>query len=154
MELLILTPAEIAFLSLPPAGTDDLQARLSRRLGALLTARLRLPVRVEAHWDEMDVESAATPCWQPDAALATLWLTRRLGGQPAAGRVSFVPRSLIQNLDACLAECWLDTAAPPRLPAALGWRITTAFTQSGLSVQMPHYPTDMTRWAREIIRHD
>jgi hypothetical protein len=152
MELLQLTPAEIAFLTVPPAVPDDLQPRLSRRLGAMLTARLHLPVRAEAHDAAASADVPAAPSWQPDAALATLWLTRRLGGQHVAGVASFVPASLIHNLDALLAECWLDAAAPATLPAALAWQITTDSTQAMLAVQLPRHPTDVTRWAREAIR--
>ena len=46
MQLLQLTPAEIAFLTTPPVAADGLQTRLTRKLAATLTARLRLPVQV------------------------------------------------------------------------------------------------------------
>jgi len=153
MKLLDLTPAEMAFLSMPPIAADDVQSRLSQRLGAMLTARLRLPVRALAQTGSATVDAVATPCWQPDAALATLWLTRRLGGQHVTGKAPFVPRSMIRSLDALLAECWLDAAAPVRPPPVLAWRITTHFTQAMLAVQLPRHSNDMTRWAREVIRH-
>jgi hypothetical protein len=44
MRLHALTPAERAFLTEPAAGTGDLPARLTRKLAATLSARLRLPV--------------------------------------------------------------------------------------------------------------
>jgi len=153
MKLLDLTPAEIAFLSSPPAVPDDLQARLTRRLGAMLTARLHLPVQLQTQSGLATIDAAARLCWQPDPALATLWLTRRLGGQRVAGVASFVPRSLIQNLDEVLAECWLDAASPATFPPALVWRIETDSTQAKLAVLLPRHSNDMTRWAREVIRH-
>jgi hypothetical protein len=152
MKLLELTPAEIALLALPPVMANDVQTRLSRRLGGMLTARLRLPVRAQTQNGGVSTDVTTTPCWQPDAALATLWLTRRLGGNRVTGVAPFVPRSLIRSLDALLAECWLD-AAVPAIPPVLAWQLTTDFTQAKLAVQLPRHPTDMTRWAREVIRH-
>jgi hypothetical protein len=153
VKLLELTPAEIAFLSSPPSVPDDLPARLTRRLGAMLTARLHWPVHIQAQTALASTDSPLKPCWQPDPALATLWLTRRLGGQRVEGVASFVPRSLIQNLDGLLAECWLDAAAPATFPFALAWRIEADSTQAMFSVQLPRHSNDMTRWAREVIRH-
>ena len=153
MRLLELTPAEIAFLAAPPTASDSLQARLTRKLAATLSARLRLPVHVMAQPFAAPVDAPASPKWQPDAALASLWLTRRLGGQRVMGVTSFVPRTLIHTLDAALAECWLDAVAQVTLPAALAWQITAAHTQATLAVQLPHPPSDMTRWARGVIRH-
>jgi len=159
MRLLELTPTEIAFLTASPAASDGLQARLTRKLAATLTARLRLPVQMTAMPPTMLQAQAAaapvdaTPAWQPDAALATLWLTRRLGGQRVMGVTSLVPGTLIHTLDAALAESWLDGAAQAGLPPALAWQVTAAHTQAALVVQLPHPTTDMTRWARGVIRH-
>ena len=153
MRLLELTPAEIAFLRAPVPASDGLQTRLTRKLAATLSARLHLPVQVTTHLVPEPVGAPAAPAWQPDAALATLWLTRRLGGRDGAGGGSFVPGSLIRGLDAVLAECWLDASAQATLPHALAWHITTDHTQATLAVQLPHSTTDMTRWAREVIRH-
>ena len=157
MRLLELTPTEIAFLTAPAAASGGLQARLTRKLAATLTARLRLPVQVTAMPPMMlqaqAVDAPATPAWQPDAALATLWLTRRLGGQRVMGATSLVPGTLIHTLDAALAESWLDGAAQAGLPPALAWQVTAAHTQAALVVQLPHPTTDMTRWARGVIRH-
>ncbi|MBI1283528.1 MAG: hypothetical protein GC183_04220 [Thiobacillus sp.] len=153
MKLLELTPAEIAFLSWPPSVPADLPARLTRRLGAMLTARLHRPVQVQVQSGLALADSLLKPCWQPDPALATLWLTRRLGGKRVAGVASFVPCSLIQNLDGLLAECWLDAASPATFPLALAWCIEADPTQAMLSVQLPRNSNDMTRWAREVIRH-
>ena len=151
--LLELTPAEVAFLTASHAQTDGLQARLTRKLAATLTARLRLPVQAISQPAVARVEPTAIPGWQPDAALATLWLTRRLGGQRVAGAASFVPHTLLHTLDTALAECWLDAPPEARLPTALAWQIASDSTQATLAVQLPHHTTDMTRWAREIIRH-
>jgi len=153
MRLLELTPTEIAFLTAPAAASDDLQGRLTRKLAATLTARLRLPVGLTAQPAAAPVDTPTTPTWQPDAALATLWLTRRLGGQRVMGATSLVPRTMIDTLDAALAESWLDGGAQGRLPPALAWQITAAHTQATLVVQLPHPTTDMTRWARGVIRH-
>lgn len=153
MRLLELTPAEIAFLAAPAAASDSLQARLTRKLAATLSARLRLPVQAMAMPADAPADTPASPTWQPDAALASLWLIRRLGGQRVMGTTSFVPHTLIHTLDAALAECWLDAAAQASLPAAMAWQITAAHTQATLAVQLPHHTTDMTRWARGVIRH-
>ena len=153
MRLLELTPAEIAFLTTPPPAPDGLPARLTRKLVATLSARLRLPIRALPQPAPELVDAPAAPMWQPDAALATLWLTRRLGGRDVGGGGSFVPGSFVRTLDAVLAESWLDAPAQGALPHALAWRITTALTQATLAVQLPDSSTDMTRWAREVIRH-
>jgi hypothetical protein len=153
MRLLELTPDEIAFLTAPSDAPDALQDRLTRKLVATLTARLRLPVRLTSHPPaETWVDAPGTPGWQPDAACCALWLTRRLGGQGATGSTRLVPGSLLRMLDAVLAETWLD-AAPATTPPALAWHIATDLTQATLAVQLPHSTTDMTRWAREVIRH-
>lgn len=153
MRLLQLTPAETAFLTAPVAARDPLQARLSRKLAATLSARLRLPVEARAMPVDAPADAATSPTWQPDAALASLWLIRRLGGQRVMGTTAFVPHTLIHTLDAALAECWLDPAAQASLPAALAWRITAAHTQATLAVRLPPHTNDMTRWARGVIRH-
>jgi hypothetical protein len=153
--LLELTPAETAFLTTSAGGAEAFQARLSRRLAATLTARLRLPVRATPQPAAASEGTPATPAWQPDAALCGVWLTRRLGGQHLMGSASaaFVPHTLIRTLDAVLAESWLDAPTPAALPPALAWRLATDFMQATLAVQLPHPPTDMTRWAQGVIRH-
>ncbi len=153
MQLLELTPAEVAFLTPPHAVPDCLQTRLSRKLAAMLIARLHQPVQMLAQVVDTPVTAPAMPGWQPDPALATLWLTRRLGGQYVMGETAFVPPSLIEALDAALAECWLDGAAGAALPRAMAWHITAASARASLVVQLPHHPPEMTRWAREVIRH-
>lgn len=155
MRLLELTPAETAFLAAAPAGPDRLQARLTRKLAATLSARLRLPVQAMAMVMPADAPAGApaSPVWQPDAVLASLWLVRRLGGQRVIGTTPFVPHTLIHTLDAMLAECWLDEAAQADPPAALAWQLTAAHTQATLAVRLPRPTTDMTRWARGVIRH-
>ena len=153
MQLLELTPAEIAFLTATPPASGGLQTGLTRKLAATLSARLRLPVQAIPQPAPKPVDAPVSPTWQPDAALATLWLTRRLGGRDVVGGGSFVPGSFVRTLDAVLAECWLDAPAQGTLPPALAWHITTDLTQATLAVQLPHSSTDMTRWAREVIRH-
>jgi sugar (pentulose or hexulose) kinase len=153
MRLQELTLAETALLTAPAAAPDDLQARLTRKLAATLSARLHLPVQAMAMSVDVPAAALASPVWQPDAALASLWLIRRLGGQHVMGTTSFVPHTLIHALDAALAECWLDAAAQASLPAALAWQLTATHTQATLAVQLPHTTTDMTRWARGVIRH-
>ncbi|MFP5410087.1 MAG: hypothetical protein ACLGG6_03845 [Gammaproteobacteria bacterium] len=149
MRLLELTPEEADFLSGPQAAC--LQDRLARRLAAVLSARLRLPLTLHAGWATALTAPPAVPVWQPDAALATLWLTRRLGGRRPAGVAPFVSSSLIRTLDETLAECWLD--APSTLPAALAWRVGSGLGAVALSVQLPQSEIDMTRWAWGVIRH-
>jgi hypothetical protein len=152
MQLLELTSAEMAFLA-PPLATGSLEGRLTQKLAATLSARLRLPVHLAAQPFDAPADAPAAPHWLPDAAMATLWLTRRLGGQHVTGSTVFVPPSLIHTLDAALAECWLDAKAPAMLPAAMTWHITADGTRATLAVQLPHHTIDMTRWAREVIRH-
>ncbi len=154
MRLLDLTPAEIAFLAAPRIPAYGLPTRLSQRLAATLSARLRLAVRLQPDTIATSADEAPTqPRWQVDAALATLWLTRRLGGQRVVGTTAFVPRSLIQTLDTVLAEYWLDAVAHAVHPHALQWQVAGDFAQARLGVQLPHDPHHMTRWAREVIGH-
>ena len=153
MRLLELTLAETAFLTAPAAAPDHVQARLSRKLAATLSARLRLSVEALAMPVDAPTDAATSPTWQPDTALASLWLTRRLGGQRVMGTTAFVPHTLIHTLDAALAECWLDAAAQATLPAVLAWRITAAHTHATLAVRLPPHTNDMTRWAQGVIRH-
>lgn len=153
MQLLELTSAEVTFLTAPSAAPNSVQMQLTRTLAATLTARLRLPVQVLEQAATMPADAPTTPIWQPDAALATLWLTRRLGGQRVTGTTTFVPPTLIHTLDATLAEYWLGVAKQAVLPPALAWTITTGLAQAMLVVQLPHHTIDMTRWARGVIRH-
>ena len=153
MQLLELTPAETAFLKPRPAATDHSQQRLTQHLAAVLTARLRLPVQLCAYPATEAVDAQATPVWLPDAALATLWLTRRLGGKHVVGVAPFVPRTLIHTLDEILAECWLDGEAQSTLPAALAWQVSAGHTQARLAVYFPQRITDMTHGSRGVIRH-
>lgn len=150
MALHGLTPAEVAFLTAPG---DGLSERLTRRLAAILSARLQLPVRLQSCVAPAPAAAPAHPAWQPDPALSALWLTRRLGGRRAAGAAPFVPGTCIRTLDAALAECWLDAPAQGTLPPVLAWRIAADSTEAVLVVQLPSSTDDMTRWAREVIRH-
>ena len=151
--LLELTPAETAFLTKPVVVADAFPERLTRRLAATLTARLHLPVRALMLPAAAPPAAPASPIWQPDAALATLWLTRRLGGQHVAGASPFVPAALMRTLDAVLAESWLDEPAADPLPSALAWQLGTDLAQATLDLALPPQPADLTRWARGVIRH-
>lgn len=154
MKLAELTPSEIAFLTATPDKPGDLPVRLTQRLGLILSARLRLPVTAQAREIPMLTEALIAPVWQIDASLATLWLTRRLGGQQVVGgRTSFIPPTLIHALDTALAECWLDEPGASGMPASLAWQLITNNLQASLAVQLPLLTTDMTRWARGVIRH-
>ena len=154
MQLLELTPDETAFLAVGPATPDPAGQRLTQRLAAVLTARLRLPVQAQAQPVKDRIRAPRTPVWQPDAALASVWLIRRLGGRHMQGVASFVPRSLLRTLDEVLAECWLDTRLPtPALPAAFSWQLMAGRTPASLAVSLPHSLTEMTHWARGVIRH-
>lgn len=153
MPLHALTPAELAFLTGAPAAPDELPDRLTRRLAATLSARLRLPVALALRPAAQASDLPRAPAWQADAALATLWLTRRLGGQQVAGAAPFVPRGMIQTLDAALAEGWLDAAGAGALPAALAWEVRAGATCASLAVRLPGETSEMTRWARGVIRH-
>lgn len=151
--LLELTPAETAFLTTPVVVADVFPQRLTRRLAATLTARLHLPVRALTLPAVAPPAAPEIPVWQPDAALATLWLTRRLGGQRVSGASPFVPAALMRTLDAVLAESWLDEPAPDPLPSSLAWQLGTDLAQATLTLTLPQQPDDLTRWARGVIRH-
>lgn len=153
MQLLELTPVEIAFLKAPAPPSGDLPARLTRKLAATLSARLRLSIQAELQPIPAPDTAPLSPAWQPDATLAALWLTRRLGGRDVTGGLSFVPGSFVRTLDAVLAESWLDAPTRDTLPHALAWCVTADLTQATLTVLLPHSTTDMARWAREVIRH-
>jgi hypothetical protein len=152
MRLQALTSAELAFLTATSAEPDALPAHLTRKLAATLSARLRLPVGLALQPAAAAADVPRTPVWQIDDALATLWLTRRLGGRRVTGAASFVPRTLIDTLDAALAEGWLDAAGQGALPSALAWQVSADLTRATLTVQLPPCP-EMTRWARGAIRH-
>lgn len=153
MPLHALTPAELAFLTGAATTADSLPDRLTRRLATTLSARLRLAVGLELQPAVQASDRPRAPVWQVDAALATLWLTRRLGGRQVAGAAPFVPRGLIQTLDAALAEGWLDAAGTGTLPAALAWEVRADATRASLAVRLPGDAGEMTRWARGVIRH-
>jgi hypothetical protein len=83
--------------------------------------------------------------------VAALWLSGRLGGRGASGAsgdAPFVSATLLRTLETVLAERWLD--GPAALPAALGWRVDG---EGSLGVVLPRTVGEMTRWAREVIRH-
>lgn len=154
MKLLELTPAEIDFLTTSPVAPNGLQTRLTQRLAATLTARLRVPIQLIEQPQAAPANVPETPQWQPDCGLSTLWLTRRLGGQQLmSGNTSFVPPTLIHTLDNALAECWLDAPLHTALPSVLAWRLSCHLTRATFAVHLPHDITDMTRWARGVIRH-
>lgn len=153
MKLAELTSTEIAFLTAAPSKAGDLPARLTRRLGTIMSARLRLPVTAQARDASIPADALIAPVWQIDASLATLWLTRRLGGQQVIGKASFIPPTLVHALDAALAECWLDDPSQTGVPASLAWQLSTNSMHAALAVQLPLLTTDMTRWARGVIRH-
>jgi hypothetical protein len=153
MQLLPLTSAEVDFLTVLAPEVDPLQARLTRKLAATLTARLRLPIGMTPiRLIQQDSAAVGAPLWQPDERLANLWLTRRLGGQRVYGTATFVPASLFRMLDEALAECWLDQPVQG-MSAPLAWHIDSSLAQATLALQLPSHPTDMTRWARGVIRH-
>lgn len=152
MQLLGLTPAEIDFLKTPSSPAGGLQARLTGKLAATLSARLHVPVQAKIQPAPARETAPISPVWQPETALAALWLTRRLGGRDVARGETFVPGSLIRTLDAVLAESWLD-APRDALPHSLAWQITAGLAQAMLVVHLPHSATGLTRWAREVIRH-
>ncbi|MDO9219569.1 MAG: hypothetical protein Q7T90_00965, partial [Thiobacillus sp.] len=65
MQLLALTPAEIACLSAPDLAPDSLHARFTRKLAATLTASLRLPVQAYMQAATTQFDSVpGIPRWQ------------------------------------------------------------------------------------------
>lgn len=152
MLLQVLTPAERAFLTGVPAAPCERLAWLTHRLAATLSARLRLRVGLEMRRTAVPARAPRIPEWQVDAPLAALWLTRRLGGRPAGGVAPFVPRGLLQTLDATLAESWLDGAAERTLPTAIAWEVRAGAARAGLVLHLPAETASMMRWAQEAIR--
>lgn len=158
MQWLELSPEEVAFFAAPAeAGANVFATRLALRLTRTLSARLRVPVAFEARTPTQSQERPGAPVWQVDARLANVWLTRRLGGRQAlegvdASNHAVVPHSCIHTLNAVLAESWLD-APEATLAAAFAWEVTAAATRGTLALRLPHDTKDMTRWAREVIRH-
>lgn len=150
MQLLELTEEEAVFLA-QPGGLAGFEACLGQRLAGVLGARLRLPVTLAARAAAAPEAGVGEPRWQVDAALATLWLTRRCGGHRPGGVAPFVSASLIRTLDAALAEAWLGN--PACEPSPLAWTVTSAFGDATLAVAMPQSKTRMARWAREVIEH-
>jgi hypothetical protein len=150
MLLQPLNSEELAFLT-APREADSFSARLCRKLGATLAARLRVPLTLVAQPIEA-ARRVASPVWQADAALANLWLTRRLGGARVSGAAPFVPRGLIETLDATLAEIWLDGGGEVSTPPALHLDVTTPAVRASLVLQLLQDANDMTRWARGVIR--
>src|SRR3569832_1310006 len=130
MQLLELTPAEIAFLKAPAPPSSGLPARLTHKLAATLSARLRLPVQAMAQPAPELADVPMTPAWLPDATLAALWLPRRLGGRSAVGGTSFVPGSFVRTLDAEQAKSWLDAPGADAQPPAQTRHNTTTTTQA------------------------
>ena len=150
--LLTLDADELAFLTAPPAEAAKPGADwLERRLAATLAARLRLSVALAAVPVESPTDTSSVPLWRPDPALATLWLTRRLGGTRAAGSAPFVPKSLIETLDATLAEAWLGRST--QAGATFAWDVRTPIGSGRLALQLPEEAAQLTRWARGVIRH-
>ena len=153
MQLLELTAAEMAFFSAEAVTRNDFQQRLGKRLTTTLSARLRMTVQLQpCRVFDAAVEAGMTPAWQPDDALANLWLTRRLGGQRIAGKVSFMPRTLIDTLDEILAECWFGEKKQDKPMTLLAWNISTNLSQARLELRLPHLMTDMTHWAQGVIQ--
>lgn len=150
--LLRLTPAEIAFLKAPDAGVG-FPARLSQALAAMLTARLRLRVALAAATPAAIDAAPAGPRWRIDPVLATLWLTRRLGGGQVGGTAPFVPQGLVHALDAVLAERLLEETRLAGIPPALAWRLSAADSQATLELEFPLQTDGLRRWARGVIRN-
>lgn len=152
MQLLELTPAERAFLAAGSGAAGGLTDRLSLRLADVLSARLRLTTQLLPGPVTARIETCSTPVWQPDGALASLWLTRRLGGGRMLGQAAFVPRTLIDTLNEVLAECWLERPAPNALPAACAWAVTAGAVHAGLELRLPDQLNDMAHWAQGVIQ--
>lgn len=152
MQLLELTPAERAFLAAEPGAATGFTERLSQRLAAALTARLRMTTQVQPGSITARIETCTAPVWQPDGALATLWLTRRLGGGRVLGQASFVPRTLISMLDETLAECWLERQTQNETPVVCAWAVSAGPVHARLELHLPDQLNDMAHWAQGVIQ--
>lgn len=151
MQLATLTQAERDFLCQADDSCDDWPAPLVNRLSAVLTARLRQRVRVQAHVLSGHACPERQPFIQWDDALAAMWLAGRLGGHSAAGS-PVLSRGLSRTLQLAMAEAWLSVEAKPDLPAATHLLIETVSSQGGLEIRLPR-SQDMRRWARETLHH-
>lgn len=153
MQLHELDPEERAFFEAHAGAASAFGRRLGQRLAAALTARLRMPVEVRLAAPPAPCEAGRQPLWRPDGALASLWLTRRLGGGRLVGQAGFVPRSLVETLDQVLAESWVEGAdAASAAPSAWAWTVAAAAFESRLELHGADQPGDMARWARGVIQ--
>ncbi len=157
MQLLELTPEEKAFLATASAVVDHpLQVRLSTRLAAVLSARLRVSVQVNMHrgttMPAEEIQAQAVPVWQPGLTLATLWLTHRLGSRQVIGVASFIPRTLLSTLDEVLAEAWADGDEHIK-PTIWTWQLEAGQVQTQLKLQLPSDSADMKRWVESVLGH-
>lgn len=158
MQLLELTAAELAFVAPESDAVTDFQRRLGQRLASALTARLRMTIELHPDRAAAIVETRTAPAWRPDGALATLWLTRRLGGGRVMGQASFVPRTLIDMLDETLAECWLERPMQHETASVCAWAISAGCLQARLELHMPDrsnnpdQPNSMAQWAQGVIQ--
>lgn len=152
MQLLELTPAERAFLAAEPGAAIGFADHMGQRLAAALTARLRMATQVQPRPVTAGIEACTAPVWQPDAALATLWLTRRLGGGRVLGQATFVPRTLISMLDESLAECWFERQTQNGTPAACAWTVSAGPVHARLELRLPDQLNEMAHWAQGVMQ--
>jgi len=171
MRLAELSAAERTFLlgqdfdDARQAIADGVADSLGKRLGAVLSARLKLQVNLHLQDREpsqtttnasaiFDDASSNTPRLQWDGILDVWWLNRRLGGRMGnAGAVSpALRKSLARTLEQALAETWLSLPCYPPMPAALAWRMEAAGQTAYLEIHFPPDGTTMKRWAQARIR--
>ena len=154
MQLLPLTAEEEDFLARGLLASSLPPERLTRALGAWLSARLRQPLQVQVQ----DIATAVprgvadVPRWRRDRLLDTLWLTCRLGGRQVRGAAASEQPGLTRTLNQLLAETWLDAADDFQLPRTLGWQIGWPGQSASLELDLPAERGRMERWAMEMIR--
>jgi hypothetical protein len=146
------------------AIADGVADSLGKRLGAVLSARLKLqvnlhlqnraPSQTDASAISDDARQTDAPRLQWDSVLDVWWLNRRLGGRMGgAGAVSpALRKSLSRTLEQALAETWLSLPGYPPMPATLAWRMDAAGQTANLEIHFPPDGTTMKRWAQARVR--
>ena len=153
MQLAQLSAEEREFLCGPAAEDEALISGFAARLAAVLSARTRQQVRVQAAAGLDTPEAAGSDlrlAW--DGALDALWLCGRLGGSAGVAVSSALRASLQRTLQLALAEVWLSQR-PPRLPAQLSFEILSGARRARLDVFFPASVAAMKLWAVHTIRH-
>lgn len=159
MRLAELSPAEHRYLSSPLPPVDNWTPLLMKRLGRVLSARMKQAVEIFPAAPDLkhppSITARNTPEIQWDSAFDSMWVRARLGGPVrTTTRCTALSRNLQHTLQQLLAETWLS-APHEILPATLCWRIEMPngdnLIQATLTMHFPDTLTLMDRWAQRMI---